>query len=129
MKIFKLKLDKYITNLDIYLAKSNISSTPVKRKLFSKGYHIYNMTSKIPEYENDETGEKFIKDLITLYTYEKNKPSNYYEKYPEKIYTIVTMSYFSLMFFIMNKNIFKTNFFFTCSTCNSLFIIFWFWNN
>ena len=103
MKIFKLKLDKYITNLDIYLAKSNISSTPVKRKLFSKGYHIYNMTSKIPEYENDETGEKFIKDLITLYTYEKNKPSDYYEKYPEKIYTIVTMSYFSLMFFIMNK--------------------------
>ena len=103
MKIFKLKLDKYITNLDIYLAKSNLSATPVKRKLFSKGHHICNMTSKIPEYENDETGEKFIKDLITLFTYEKNKSSDYYEKYPEKIYSIVSMSYFSLMFFIMNK--------------------------
>ena len=103
MKIFKLKLDKYITNLDIYLAKSNLSATPIKRKLFSKGHHIYNMTSKIPEYENDEDGEKFMKDLITLFTYEKNKSSDYYEKYPEKIYSIVTMSYFSLMFFIMNK--------------------------
>ena len=103
MKIFKLKLDKYITNLDIYLAKSNLSSTPIKRKLFSKGHHIYNMISKIKEYENDKEGEKFIKDLFALFSYEKNKSSDYYEKYPEKIYSIVTMSYFSLMFFIMNK--------------------------
>ena len=31
MKLFKLKLEKYITNLDIYLAKSNFTSTPIKK--------------------------------------------------------------------------------------------------
>ena len=103
MKIFKLKLEKYITNLDIYLAKSNLSSNPVKRKIFNKGHNYYNLTSKIPGCENDENGEIFLKHLIKLYTYEKDKPSDYYDKTPEKIYSIVSMSYFSLMLFIMNK--------------------------
>ena len=103
MKLFKLKLEKYITNLDIYLAKSNFTSTPIKRKIFNKGHNFYNLTSKIPGCENDEEGDIFLKNLIELYKYEKNKPSDYYDKNPEKIHYIVSMSYFSLMLFIMNK--------------------------
>ena len=104
MKIFKLKMEKYITNLDIYLAKTNLNNVSnIKRKIFNKGTHLYNIISKIPEYENDYEGEKFIKDLIKLYNYEKNKPSDYYEKSPEKLYFIVSLSYFSLMAFLMNK--------------------------
>ena len=103
MKLFKLKLEKYITNLDIYLAKSNISGNPIKRKIFSKGHYLYNLISKIPGCENDEEGEKFIKNLIQLYTFEKDKPSDYYDNKDEKIYYIVSMSYFTLMIYIMNK--------------------------
>ncbi len=104
MKIFKLKIEKYITNLDIYLAKTNLNNVSnIKRKIFNKGTHLYNIISKIPEYENDYEGEKFIKDLIKLYNYEKNKPSDYYEKSPEKLYFIVSLSYFLLMAFLMNK--------------------------
>ena len=104
MKLFKLKLDKYITNLDIYLAKTNLNNASnTKRKIFNKGTHLYNIISKLPEYENDFEGEKFLKDLIKLYNYEKNKPSDYYEKSPDKLYFIVSLSYFSLMIFLMNK--------------------------
>ena len=103
MKIFKLKIDKYITNLDIYLAKSNLSVTPIKRNLFNKGYHIFSIIKRIPGCENDENGEKFLKNLINLYKYEKNKSSDYYDLYPDKIYYIVSMSYFSLIVFLLNK--------------------------
>ena len=103
MKLFKLKLEKYFTNLDIYLEKSNISGNPVKRKIFSKGQHLYNLTRKIPGCEDDEEGEKFLKNLIQLYTYEKDKPSDYYDTHDEKIYYIVSMSYFTFMIFILNK--------------------------
>ena len=104
MKLFKLKLEKYITNLDIYLAKTKLNNASnIKRKIFAKGTHLYNIISKIPEYENDIEGEKFMKDIIKLYIYEKNKPSDYYENNPEKLYFIVSLSYFTLMFFLMNK--------------------------
>ena len=104
MKLFKLKLGKYITNLELYLAKTNLNNgSNIKRNLFTKGTHLYNIISKIPEYENDNEGEKFMKDIIKLYNYEKNKSSDYYEKSPEKLYFIVSLTYFTLMFFLMNK--------------------------
>ena len=104
MKLFKLKLGKYTTNLELYLAKTNLNNVSnVKKKLFSKGTHLYNVISKIPDYENDIEGEQFMKDIIKLYNYEKNKPSDYYEKSPEKLYFIVSLTYFTLMFFMMNK--------------------------
>ena len=103
MKIFKLKIDKYITNLDIYLAKSNLSVTPIQRNLFNKGYHLFNIIKRIPGCESDENGEKFLKNLIDLYKYEKNKSSDYYDLNPDKIYYIVSMSYFSLIVFLLNK--------------------------
>ena len=109
MKLFKLKIEKYITILDIYLAKSNINMTPVNRKLFGKGTHLNLIISKIPGFENDDDGQKFIKHLIKLYKYEKDKPSDYYEKNPEKINFIVSMSYFSLMFFLLNKIFIETD--------------------
>ena len=108
MKLFKLKLEKYITNLDIYLAKSNINMTPVNRKFFGKGTHMNLIISKIKGFESDDS-QKFIKSLIKLYNYEKDKPYDYYEKYPEKISFVVSLSYFSLMLFLINKIFIETD--------------------
>ena len=102
MKLFKLKLEKYITNLDIYLAKSNINESQVNTKLFEKGTHLNIIMNKIPGFENNDS-KKFIKYLIKLYNYEKDKSNDYYEKNPEKIDFIVSLSYFSLMIFLINK--------------------------
>ena len=103
MKGFKLKIQNYITHLDIYVAKSNINITPINKKLFGKGGYLYKIIHKIPGCENDDDGVNFIKKLIQLYTFEKSKPSDYYEKKPEEISYIVSMSYFSLMIFLLNK--------------------------
>ena len=103
MKGYKIKLQNYITHLDIYLAKSNINMTPVNRKLFGKGGYLHKIINKIPGCENDDDGVNFIKKLIKLYTYEKNKPSDYYEKKPEAISYIISMSYFTLIIFLLNK--------------------------
>ena len=103
MNTFKIKIQNYITQLDIYLAKSNINTIPTNKKLFGKGGCLFNIISRIPGCENDEDGKIFIKKLIQIYTYEKNKPSDYYEKRPEDISYIVSMSYFTLMIFLLNK--------------------------
>ena len=103
MKGFKIKIQNYITHLDIYLAKLNINMTPVKRKLFGKGGHLNRILNYIPGCENDEDGVIFIKKLIKLFTFEKNKPNDFYEKKPEEISYIVSMSYISLMLFLLNK--------------------------
>ena len=103
MKGFKLKIQNYITHLDIYLAKSNINMTPINRKLFGKGGYLFNIINKIRGCENDEDGVNFVKKLIQLYNFEKNKPNDYYEKKPEEISYIVSMSYFTLMVFFINK--------------------------
>jgi hypothetical protein len=100
MKLFNLKLEQFIGNLEIYLSAIGVS--PIKKKLFTEGFYINNIISRIPGCENDE-GENFIKKLIKLYTYEKNKPPDYYEKNPDKLYFIVSISYFSLIFFFMDK--------------------------
>ena len=105
MKLFKLKMEKCITNLDIYLAKTNLNNniSSNRRKIFNKGSYLNYLVSKIQGFDCDDQGEKFIKDLIKLYNYEKNKPNNYYEKNPEKLFFIVSLSYFSLIVFLMNK--------------------------
>ena len=104
MKLFKLKMEKCINNLNIYLAKTNLNNnSKKKRKIFSKGTQLYYLINKIQGYDYDDQGEKFIKDLIKLYNYEKNKPNNYYEKNPENLFFIVSLSYFSLIIFLMNK--------------------------
>ena len=103
MKSFKLKIQNYITHLDILLAKSNINMIQVNSKLFGKGGHLNIVINKIYGCENDDDGINFIKKLIKVYTYEKNKPNDYYEKKPEEIPFIVSMSYFSLMIFLLNK--------------------------
>ena len=103
MKEYKLKIQHYINLLDLYLAKSNINATPINRKLFGRGGLLYKIINKIYGCEKDDDGANFIKKLIKLYTFEKNKPSDYYEKKPEEISYIVSMSYFSLMIFLLNK--------------------------
>ena len=103
MKGFKIKIQNYITHLDIYLAKLNINMTPVNRKIFGKGGYINKILNYIEGCENDEDGVNFIKKLIKLYTFEKNKPNDYYAKNPEEISYIISMSYISLMLFLLNK--------------------------
>ena len=103
MNFFKLKIQKYITQLDIYLVKSNINKTPVNKKLFEKRGYLYNIICRIPGCENDYDGANFIKKLIKIYSHEKNKPNDYYEKRPEDISYIVSMTYFSLMVFLLNN--------------------------
>ena len=77
--------------------------SPVKRKIFSKGSHLSNIINRIPGCENDDEGEKFIKQIIQLFKYEKNKSSDYYEKSQDNLYFIVSLSYFTLMLFLINK--------------------------
>ena len=103
MKGFKIKIQNDITHLDIYLAKLNINITPVNRKLFGKGGYLNKIINYIQGCENDEDGVNFIKKLIKMYTFEKNKPNDYYTKKPEEISYIVSMSYISLMLFLLNK--------------------------
>jgi hypothetical protein len=103
MKGFKLKIQGYLTQLDILLAKSNINMAPINQKLFGKGGHLNKVINKIIGCENDKNGINFIKKLIKIYTNEKNKPNDYYEKKPEEMPYIVSLSYFSLMIFLLNK--------------------------
>ena len=103
MKISKLKIQDYITHMDIYLAKSNINISPINSNLFSKDGYLHKIISKIEGCENDNNGTIFIKKLEKLYNFEKNKPNDYYEKKPEEISYVVSMSYFSLMMFLLNK--------------------------
>ena len=103
MKGFKLKIQGYLTQLDILLAKSNINMAPINQKLFGKGGHLNKVINKIVGCENDKNGINFIKKLIKIYTNEKNKPNDYYEKKPEEMSYIVSLSYFSLMIFLLNK--------------------------
>ena len=103
MKDYKGRIQSYITHLDIFLAKSNINKNTINKKLFGKGSFLYRIINKIIGCENDEDGVIFIKKLIKIYTYEKNKSSDYYEKKPEEIWHLVSMSYFTIMIFFLNK--------------------------
>jgi hypothetical protein len=103
MKGFKIKLKHYVTNLVFYLAKLNINITPINRKIFGKGGFLYKVIKLIPGCENDKDGIYFIKNLIKLYTFESRKPVNYYENNPDKIPYVISMSYFSLIIFLINK--------------------------
>ena len=103
MKEFKDKLNHYVTNLVFYLAKLNINITPINRKIFGKGSFLCKIIRLIPGCENDNDGVNFIKNLIKLYTFESRKPVNYYEKNPDKIPYVISMSYFSLIIFLINK--------------------------
>ena len=101
MKIFKIKIHSYITHLELYLAKLKIN--PTKIKLFGKNGNLNKITTTIKGCENDDSGVNFITKLIKLYTFEKNKSYDFYEKKPEEISFVVSMSYFTLMIFLINK--------------------------
>ena len=101
MKGLKLKMQNYITQLDIYLAKLNIN--PMKIKLFGKSGYLNKITNKISGCENDDDGVNFIKKLIKLFTYEKSKSNDFYEKKPEELSSVISMSYFTLLVFLINQ--------------------------
>ena len=103
MKDYKGRIQSYVTHLDIFLAKSNINNAIVNKRIFGRGNFLNKIINKIIGCENDEDGVIFIKKLIKLYTYERNKISDYYEKKPEEIWFLVSMSYFTIMTFFLNK--------------------------
>ena len=103
MKLFKIKFKNYVTSLELYLAKLNINTFPINIKLFGKSGLLYNIFKYIPGCENDYSGIIFIKNLIKFYRNESQKPVNYYENNPEDISYIISLSYFSLIIFVINK--------------------------
>ena len=103
MKRFKQKLKHNVAKLEFYLAKFSINITPDNMKLFGEGKVFHKIIRLIPEYEGDYDGVNFIKILIKLLTCESNKNSDYYEKNPKQISYLITMIYFSLIVFLINK--------------------------
>ena len=103
MKGFKMRLKNNVTKLEFYLAKCSINLNPINMKLFEEGKVFHKIIRLIPEYENDYDGINFIKILIKLYTNESNKLSDYYEKNTKEISYLITMIYFSLIVFLINK--------------------------
>ena len=102
MLIFGIrKIQNYITNLDIYLAKNHINSG--NQSVFGKQGDIFKITKKLPECGDDETGVSFLKQLIKIYTFEANQSNDYYENNPEDISQLISMSYFTLMIYLINK--------------------------
>ena len=108
MKGFKLKLEHYITDLLIYLEKLNLGAITSKQNIFGILNHIIQKTKNDMENIEDK-GISVVKNLIKIYSYEQSKESDYYEKNPEKINYIVSMSYFSLILFLINKSMCETN--------------------
>ncbi len=101
MKKFKLKLENYITNLYFYLEKLNLGVI--------NDNNVFRLLSNIIKSKNndesmDDKGVNLIKNLIKLYSYEKSKENDYYELKPEEIGYILSMCYFSLNIFLMNKD-------------------------
>ena len=103
MKGFKMRLKNNVTKLEFYLAKCSINLNPINMKLFEEGKVFHKIIRLIPEYENDYDGINFIKILIKLYTNESNKLSDYYERNTKEISYLITMIYFSLIVFLINK--------------------------
>ena len=58
---------------------------------------------------NKDNGINLLKNLIKLYSYEKSKDNEYYEERPEEINYIISMSYFSLFIYLINKASNDTN--------------------
>ena len=103
MKRFKLKLKHNVTKLEFYFAKFSINITPDNMKLFAEGNIFHKIIRLIPEYEGDYDGVNFLKILIKLFTFESNKLADYYEKNSKQISYLITMIYFSLIVFLINK--------------------------
>ena len=101
MKLFKRKIHNYINHLELYLVKLKLN--PIKIKLFGKNGPLNKITNKIRGCENDNNGINFITKLIKIFTFEKNKANDFYEKRPQAISFVVSMSYFTLMIFLINK--------------------------
>ena len=106
MKGFKSKLEHYITNLVFYLEKTTLGIND-NQNIFEL---INNCIIKKFNIENSEdNGINIIKKIIRLFSFETNKDYDYYEQNPEEIGYIVSMSYFALNIFLINKSSNKPN--------------------
>ena len=106
MKGFKIKLEHYITNLLFYFEKLKLGAINDEQNIFKL---LNNVLSKKINTENNDNGTNLVRNLIKLYTFEKSKDNDYYEEKPEEINYIISMSYFSLFIFLINKASNETN--------------------
>ena len=102
MKGFKKKLEQYITNLVFYSEKINLGIND-NQNIFELINDIIKKANVENNAVNEDNGINIIKNIIRLYSYEKNKDNDYYEKNPDEIGYIVSMIYFSLIIFLINK--------------------------
>ena len=98
MKGFKVKLEHYITSLIFYLEKLKLGAINDDKNIFKLLTNIL-----VKDDNNNDNGVNLLKNLIKLYSYEKSKDNDYYEERPEEINYVISMSYFSLFIYLINK--------------------------
>ena len=106
LKGFKAKLEHYITDLMFYNEKLKIGVINDDQNIFAL---LNNILNKKSNSENNDNGANLVNNLIKLFSYEKSKDNDYYEQNPEEISYIITLSYFSLFIFLINKASNKIN--------------------
>ena len=106
MKGFKAKLEHYITDLLFYYEKLKFGVINDEQNIFGLLNNILNKKTNI---ENNDNGANLVNNLIKLYSYEKSKDNDYYEQRPDKVSYIISLEYFSLFIFLINKASNKIN--------------------
>ena len=108
MNNFKSKIKKYINSLEIYKTKINQELLNREHNFFKKNTEMNKIFKKIKK-ENEllnidkNNTNDFLHTLIKIYINENNKPNDYYEKNPDKLYIISTLIYLTYFIFILNK--------------------------
>ena len=100
MKGFKAKLEHYITDLMFYNEKIKFGVSNDEQNIFAL---LNNILTKKTNSDNNDNGTDLVNNLIKLYSYEKSKDNDYYELYPEEINYLISLDYFSLFIFLINK--------------------------
>jgi hypothetical protein len=114
----KYKFLQLIGSLDKYINKLKENQIDIRNTIFDKKSYLSNIFNEInkisPEYQfnisqlmnSDQINESclFLSNLIQIFNSEKEKPYDYYEKNPNQIQHIISMSYFSLFLYMTNKS-------------------------
>ena len=104
MNFFKSKMKKYINSLEIYKTKINQSLYKKENNPFKINSEMNKIFKNIKLFNLDKENSKdFLHILIKIYINENNKPNDYYEKNPEKLYIVSSLIYLTFFGFISNK--------------------------
>ena len=108
MSNFKSKIKKYINSLEIYKTKINQKFLNREHNFLKKNTELNKIFKKIKKeqelfYIDKNNTNDFLHTLIKIYINENNKPNDYYEKNPDKLYIISTLIYLTYFIYILNK--------------------------